>query len=118
MVEAATYTGAEQTPGVTVQDGETTLMADIDFQDVTYSGNINAGEASVSVTGKGNYSGTVNKNFTIGIAGNEILRATVRIALLPAIGLTWVVMHNYLALTILLMLSLIWLKGKQKVHLN
>ena len=32
---------------------------------LSYSNNINPGTASVKVTGKGNYTGTVTKNFTI-----------------------------------------------------
>jgi hypothetical protein len=52
------------------------------------------------------------------IAGNEMLRLAVRIALLPVIGLAWVVMHNYVALVILLMMLLIWMKRRHKVQSN
>ena len=33
---------------------------------VAYSNNINIGTATVTITGKGNYAGTITKNFTIG----------------------------------------------------
>lgn len=59
-----TYTGMEQTPGVTAADGGKPLAADTDYT-VAYTGNINAGTATVTVTGRGNYTGMVSKNFTI-----------------------------------------------------
>lgn len=58
------YSGEVKTPAVTVSYGGTLLNENIDYT-VSYSNNINAGIASVTVTGKGNYTGTVTKNFTI-----------------------------------------------------
>ena len=58
-----TYTGAEFTPKVTVSDTEAAVTAD-DYT-VAYSDNINAGTATATVTGTGNYTGTVKKTFTI-----------------------------------------------------
>ncbi len=63
-IAAVTYTGSEQTPAVTVKDGEQTLVLDTDYS-VAYSNNVNAGTADVTVTGKGNYSGTKSVTFTI-----------------------------------------------------
>ena len=58
-----TYTGQSQKPTVTVKLGDKTLTAD-DY-DVTYSGeSINAGNYTVTVTGKGNYSGTASSKPT------------------------------------------------------
>ncbi len=57
------YTGMAQTPAA-VKDGAATLVADTDYE-AAYTGNLNAGTANVSITGKGNYQGTVSKSFTI-----------------------------------------------------
>lgn len=64
---SVTYTGSAQTPAVTVKNGGKTLTANTDYT-VTYSANTNKGTASVKVTGKGNYTGTVTKTFTINAA--------------------------------------------------
>ena len=58
-----TYTGKALTPAV-VKDGKTTLTEDVDYT-VAYENNVNAGTATVTVTGIGNYSGTASKTFTI-----------------------------------------------------
>ncbi len=58
------YTGSAIEPAVTVKDGETTLTLGTDYE-VTYSDNTNAGTAKATITGKGNYSGTVEKTFAI-----------------------------------------------------
>ena len=55
-----TYDGTAKTPEVTV-DG---LTKDVDYK-VTYSNNTNAGTATVTVEGIGNYSGNIEKTFTI-----------------------------------------------------
>jgi uncharacterized repeat protein (TIGR02543 family) len=49
------------------------------------------------------------------IAGNEMLKLIVRIALLPIIGLTWLVMHNYAAVTIMHMMLLFYRKAFGKL---
>lgn len=66
-----TYTGAEITPSVTVTRTSlaTTLIKGKDYE-VTYKDNINAGTATVSVTGTNNYAGT--KTFTFKIAKKDI----------------------------------------------
>ncbi len=63
-VENATYNGEPQTPTVTVKDGTQTLVLNTDYT-VKYSNNTNAGTATVTVTGKGNYGGEASKSFTI-----------------------------------------------------
>ena len=60
----ATYTGSAFEPAVTVTDGTTTLVAGTDYT-VAYSNNTNAGQATVTVTGQGNYQGTVSGKFII-----------------------------------------------------
>lgn len=59
-----TYTGSAIEPTVVVTNGETTLTLDTDYT-IEYSDNTNAGTATVTIKGKGNYSGTVEKTFTI-----------------------------------------------------
>lgn len=58
------YNGSALKPSVTVKNGTTTLTNGTDYT-VTYSNNINAGTGKVTITGKGNYKGTVTKTFTI-----------------------------------------------------
>ncbi|MCR5542819.1 MAG: Ig-like domain-containing protein [Eubacterium sp.] len=66
-VSDATYTGSVQQPAVTVKVGEETLTENKDYT-LSYSNNINAGNntATVTVTGKGIYLGSVSKKFSIG----------------------------------------------------
>ena len=55
-----TYTGEALTPALSVAS----LTAGTDYE-VTYANNTNAGTATATVTGKGNYEGTIVRNFTI-----------------------------------------------------
>ena len=59
-----TYDGKAKTPAVTVKNGSTTLVKDTDYT-VSYLNNTVVGTATVTVTGKGNYSGSRSLNFTI-----------------------------------------------------
>ena len=63
-----TYNGAAKKPTVTAKmtlNGSTkTLTKGTDYT-VTYSNNTNAGTATVKITGKGNFTGTITKTFTI-----------------------------------------------------
>ena len=63
-IAAQTYTGSPIVPELTVKDGETALSKDTDYT-VKYRNNLNAGTATVTLTGKGNYSDSVSKTFTI-----------------------------------------------------
>ena len=63
-VENMKYTGKALKPAVTVTLGDVTLSAGTDYT-VSYKNNINAGKATVTVTGKGAYSGTAKGSFTI-----------------------------------------------------
>lgn len=58
------YTGSAIEPSVVVKDGDDTLVEGTDY-DVAYSDNTNVGTATVTITFKGNYSGTVEKTFEI-----------------------------------------------------
>ncbi len=66
-----TYTGSAITPTVSGMDGSTELVSGADFE-VTYEDNTNAGTAKAIVTGKDNYTGTVELTFTIEPAGIDV----------------------------------------------
>lgn len=55
-----TYTGKAFTPNVSISG----LKAGTDFK-VAYKNNVNVGTATVTITGMGNYTGTITKNFKI-----------------------------------------------------
>ncbi len=62
------YTGSAQTPAVVVTDGDKALVQDTDYA-VAYTDNVNASDhAKVTITGTGNYFGTKEETFTIGLA--------------------------------------------------
>lgn len=69
-MDTLVYTGSAQTPvpalTYVVGTDTLTLVAGTDFDVTGYENNTNAGNnAKVTVTGKGNYSGTANKTFVI-----------------------------------------------------
>ena len=68
------YDGTAKTPAVTVKDGDKTLTLNTDYS-LEYKNNKNAGTATVVVTGKGNYSGSVSAMFTI--TAKSISTATI-----------------------------------------
>ena len=59
-----TYTGTAMTPTITLSNGNTKLENGKDYT-VSYANNKNAGTATVTITGKGNYTGTIVKTFVI-----------------------------------------------------
>ncbi len=59
-----TYSGKEKTPWVKVKNGDAELEKDVDYT-VTYSNNVNAGMATITIEGIGKYTGTVTKEFLI-----------------------------------------------------
>lgn len=59
-----TYNTKAHTPEVTVAISGRTLEADKDYT-VSYASHVNAGTATVTVTGKGNFTGSANTTFTI-----------------------------------------------------
>lgn len=58
------YDGSPKEPSVTVTDGSVTLSYGTDYE-VTYSENIDAGVASVTINGVGSYTGSVREEFVI-----------------------------------------------------
>ena len=78
-----TYDGTEKKPEITVKSGSKLLVSGTDYA-VSYSNNINVGTASVAITGKGKYSGTITKAFSINPA--DFTKASVT---LSASSFTW-----------------------------
>ena len=75
-IPSVTYNTRAHTPDVTVTFEGSTLEAGKDY-DVAYTNNINAGTATVTVTGKGNFTGTASKTFTINKAGLTLNPCTI-----------------------------------------
>ncbi|MFQ9514440.1 MAG: leucine-rich repeat protein [Eubacterium sp.] len=67
-----TYSGNAYKPDVTVKNGSTVLKNGTDYS-VSYANNVNAGTATVTVTFKGNYTGSLKKTFTINKASLNTL---------------------------------------------
>lgn len=66
------YDGSAKRPAVTVKNGSTVLKQGTDYS-FSYSNNVNAGKAQVTITAKGsNYKGTKKVTFTITKAPNSI----------------------------------------------
>ena len=63
-IKAKTYNGKAQTQSVTVKDGTKTLKNGTDYT-VSYKNNKNAGTATMTITGKGGYNGTIKATFKI-----------------------------------------------------
>lgn len=63
-IASLSYDGSPKEPSVTVKDGKTTLEKDVDYE-LSYANNTEAGQAAVTITGKGNYSGSRKVFFTI-----------------------------------------------------
>ena len=76
-IASQTYTGSAITPEPEVKYGEIKLEKDKDYT-VTYESNTNAGTATAKITGQGNYTGEVNKTFTINPRALENAQVVVR----------------------------------------
>ena len=67
------YDGKAKKPGVTVKLNGKTLKNGTDYT-VSYSNNTKVGTATVKITGKGNYTGTISKTYSI---KNDFKKATI-----------------------------------------
>ena len=76
------YNGKSQEPSFTVKYGKTVLKKDVDYT-VSYYWNVDAGTASVTIRGKGNYEGYVYTNFRI-----TPKKLTAKIAAIPDVNYT------------------------------
>ncbi len=79
-----TYTGKAITKGMTLTDGNYTLVKGKDYT-VTYQNNVYAGKATITFTGIGNYKGTVQKSFKIlpnaptGLTSNARTKTSIKL---------------------------------------
>ena len=74
---SVTYNGKAQKPSVSVKDANGTVVNAANYT-VFYSDNKNVGQASVTVTFSGNYSGTVKKTFNIVPKGTSLSKVTAQ----------------------------------------
>lgn len=73
-IPTQTYTGKQIKPALTIKVNGKALTADIHYT-TTYANNINPGKATVTITGKGSYTGTLTKTFKIKPAAVTALTA-------------------------------------------
>ena len=85
-IEDQSFTGSNITPTLTVMDGEKTIIENTDYT-VSYMNNTDAGTATATITGKGNYTGTQDKAFTI--TPKDLSKETIVITLNPDELLTY-----------------------------
>ena len=71
VASSVSFTGSNITPSVTVKVAGKTLTSGTDYT-VSYSNNKNVGKATVKITGKGNYSGSLSAKFDIVPAKQQI----------------------------------------------
>ncbi len=72
------YTGQAIEPTVTVKDGNKTLTEGTDYT-VTYQDNKNAGTATVTITGKGSYTGSTSQTFIIKRSTTEDAKTKIKV---------------------------------------
>jgi len=75
------YTGSAVEPEVTVRDGQKILTKGWDYS-VAFSNNVNAGEATVTVTGRRDYTGQVTVPFIIDPADLGLLAAQGKLTMM------------------------------------
>lgn len=72
-VKNKTYTGKKQTQNPLVKLGNATLKKDRDYT-ISYKNNVKVGTATMTLKGKGNYSGTLKKTFKITLKKGGVYR--------------------------------------------
>lgn len=70
------YNGKERKPGAVLKYKKQILKEGVDYS-VKYSNNTNAGTGKVTIKGKGNYTGTALRTFTIKKADNKITASSI-----------------------------------------
>ena len=74
-IKSKTYTGKSITQSITVKKGNTVLKKGTNYT-VSYKNNKKVGTATVTITGKGKYIGTIKKTFKINPKGTAISKVT------------------------------------------
>lgn len=92
LASAGAYTGFAKTPAATVRVGSAALVAGVDYG-ISYQNNVNAGKATATVFGMGNYEGSKSMGFSIEKANIEDAALSVAsagaytgLAKAPAVG--------------------------------
>ena len=70
-IQAKTYTDKALTQNISVKLSSKALVKSTDYT-VAYKNNTNAGTATITITGKGKYTGTITKTFVINKAANPL----------------------------------------------
>ncbi|WP_295212147.1 hypothetical protein [Ruminococcus sp.] len=76
-IATKTYTGKAQTQKITVKFNGKTLKSGTDYT-LTYTNNTKVGTATVKITAKGNYTGTITRTFKINPPKTNISRVTAK----------------------------------------
>ena len=76
-ISTKAFTGKNITQSITVKYNGKTLKNGTDYT-VFYSNNKNIGTATVKITGKGSFTGTITKTFKINLAKQEIQKLTAK----------------------------------------
>lgn len=71
------YNGKKRQPSISVSIGRTKLKANTDYS-VSYKNNIAVGIATVTIIGKGDYTGSISKTYTILPKGTSILKLAAK----------------------------------------
>lgn len=79
-IDPITFTGSALTPKPVVKDGDNTLKEGVDYT-LSYSSNTDAGTATITITGIGDYSGTVTVTFDIEKADATMTAPTAKTGL-------------------------------------
>ena len=74
-IKNKTYNGKNQTQSITIKLENKTLKNGTDYS-ITYKNNKNVGIATVTITGKGAYTGTLTKTFNINPKGTSLKKLT------------------------------------------
>ena len=85
-IDNQVYTGKNIKPSVVIKNGSNKLKVNSDYT-VKYKNNKQFGQATVTITGKGNYTGSVTKTFKIVPKKTTGLKATSRTT--NTISITW-----------------------------
>lgn len=80
------YTGKAIKPTIEIIDNDYKLRENLDYK-VEYSNNINIGKATIKITGKNGYSGTITKTFDI--VPKTIKITSIKAPIIRTVKLTW-----------------------------
>ena len=80
------YTGGHITPTVSIFDGSYKLKENVDYK-VEYSNNLNIGKATIKITGKKGYVGTIVETFEI--IPKKVQIKSIKAPIIRTVKLTW-----------------------------